>query len=112
MPISCRYFYALGTIVLTIAMPGHVQAETIQTQTNRANWSTEYRRATDFDAQSRYLEAEVIYRQILKQPRPESMNDYMYYHIQLELGKNLQSQGKCMNNCCGRNPLIPIFTWH
>ncbi|CAN1209768.1 hypothetical protein TUMEXPCC7403_06055 [Tumidithrix helvetica PCC 7403] len=74
-----------------------VQARTIvqkTVQTNIADWSTLYRQATDYDAQHRYLEAEAIYRQILKHPRPESMNDYMYSYIQVELGRNLQSQGK------------------
>lgn len=77
------------------------QAETIapvpaQTQaTDRAtDWSTLLIQARADEASYQPQAAEVIYRQILSQPHPGSMNDDMYFSIQLELGRNLENQGK------------------
>lgn len=58
------------------------------------DWSTLYRQAEDYGNRQQYREAEAVYRHILKQPRPASMNDYMFFYIQVQLGRNLQSQGK------------------
>jgi tetratricopeptide (TPR) repeat protein len=65
-----------------------------QAPIERFDWSTLYRQAEDYDSRQQYREAEAVYRHILRQPRPASMNDYMFYYIYVQLGKNLQSQGR------------------
>lgn len=66
----------------------------VQTQTDSDDWSTLLDRARDYEAGDRYAEAERLYRQILTPPRPDSMNDRMYYVVTIQLGENLQEQGK------------------
>lgn len=63
-------------------------------QINTADWSSLFKQAEDLEGEDKYLEAETIYRQILASPRPASMNDYMYYYIQIRFGQILQTQGK------------------
>jgi tetratricopeptide (TPR) repeat protein len=57
-------------------------------------WSNLMRQVEDLESKDNYLEAEAIYRQILPQPRPDSLNDFMYYYIQISFGQILQTQGK------------------
>ena len=47
-------------------------------QNNSDGWSNLLRQAKDLESEDKYSEAETIYRQILSQPRPASLNDYMY----------------------------------
>jgi tetratricopeptide (TPR) repeat protein len=63
-------------------------------QNNSDGWSNLLRQAKDLESEDKYSEAETIYRQILSQPRPASLNDYMYYYIQISFGQILQTQGK------------------
>ncbi|HBE16469.1 MAG TPA: hypothetical protein DEG17_24755 [Cyanobacteria bacterium UBA11149] len=65
-----------------------------QIQTDSADWQTLLEKAEDYENRERYQEAEILYRQILSAPQPDSMNDWMYYVIHINLGENLQAQGK------------------
>lgn len=63
-------------------------------QTNSPDWSDLFTQARDLEYADQYLEAETIYRRILSAPRPASLNDNMYYYIQIKFGQILQTQGK------------------
>lgn len=65
-----------------------------QTQTDSADWQTLLEMAEDYENSDRYQEAEILYRQILSPPQPDSMNDWMYYVIHKNLGENLEAQAK------------------
>jgi tetratricopeptide (TPR) repeat protein len=80
-------------IVIGLVIPNQTDA-IAQMQVNPTDWSTLLDRATRYQSEDRYQEAEALYRQILSPPRPASMNDTMYYIIHIELGQNLQIQGR------------------
>jgi tetratricopeptide (TPR) repeat protein len=80
---------AITPIIFPEQFPGTAKA-----QTGSAGWSDLFDQAQRLESEDKYLEAEMLYRQILSQPRPDTMNDYMYGYIQIRFGQILQTQGK------------------
>ncbi len=89
--LTCLVSIALITTPAMIPTPFPSIAHA---QTNSADWSDMFNQAQKLEGEDKYTEAEAIYRQILASPRPASMNDYMYYYIQVRFGQILQTQGK------------------
>ncbi len=79
--------------IISLAFQEIAQAQN-HAQNSSDGWSNLLRQAEDLENEDKYSEAETIYRQILSQPRPDSLNDYMYYYIQISFGQILQTQGK------------------
>jgi pentatricopeptide repeat protein len=63
-------------------------------QATVANWQDLHKQAEQAEREDRYSAAEILYRQIFSGSQPSSMNDYMYYYLQIRWGKILQVQGK------------------
>lgn len=61
---------------------------------NIPQWQDLYDRASKLDNLQQYARGEAIYRQILQEPRSTFPNDYMYYYVRLQFGRNLQAQGR------------------
>jgi len=80
---------AITPSIIPLSLQGTAHAEN-----SSDRWSNLLRQAKDLQSEDKYSEAETIYRQILSQPRPDSLNDYMYYYIQISFGQILQTQGK------------------
>jgi len=96
MVYSSRLFSSILAIALGLAIPNLSFAMEIipQTQTNSADWRALLEQARKNENDDQYPEAEALYRQILTPPRSRSINDYMFYYIQIRLGTILQTQGK------------------
>ncbi len=93
---SSRLLTCLVSIALVVTpaiIPIQFQS-IVHAQTSNSNWSNLFDQAQNLEGEDKYSEAEKIYRQILSAPRPASMNDYMYYYIQMRFGQILQTQGK------------------
>jgi tetratricopeptide (TPR) repeat protein len=82
------------SIVITPSIISPTHQGIAHAQHSSDGWSNLMRQAEDLESKDKYSEAETIYRQILAQPRPDSLNDFMYYYIQTSFGQILQTQGK------------------
>jgi tetratricopeptide (TPR) repeat protein len=109
--LTCGLSIALAIGLPCIHYQEIVHAEAVTRQ--NLIWSDLLRQAQKLEGEDKYREAEAVFRQILSQPRPESMNDYMYYYIQVSFATILQSQGKfveaiaVLQNIIDRTASIP-----
>ncbi|MBD2577442.1 hypothetical protein [Oscillatoria sp. FACHB-1406] len=100
MNFSTRLVVGLVSIVSVLAatitpaiLPERLQS-IAKAENGSAGWSNLFDQAQRLESEDKYPEAEMLYRQILSQPQPDTLNDYMYGYIQIHFGQILQTQGK------------------
>ena len=80
------------------SLPGRTQSQLPALNPTKprkpSDWVKLLDQAVQYEASHDYRSAEKIYRQLLGQPQPSSMNNYMHQYIWLNLGVNLSGQGQ------------------
>lgn len=80
------------------SLPGQTQSQRLASPSAKPRqppgWVKLLDQAVQYEASHDYRSAEKIYRQLLGQPQPSSMNNNMHQYIWLNLGVNLSEQGQ------------------
>lgn len=80
------------------SLPGQTQSQRPASPSAKPQqppgWVKLLDQAVQYEASHDYRSAEKIYRQLLGQPQPSSMNNNMHQYIWLNLGVNLSEQGQ------------------
>ncbi len=94
--LSCIVVSAL--LLHLCSLPGRTQSQRPASNPAKPRKPTDWVKLLDqagqYEASHDYRSAEKIYRQLLSQPQPRSMNNYMHQYIWLNLGVNLSEQGQ------------------
>lgn len=94
--LSCILVSAL--LLNLCSLPGRTQSQRPTSNPAKprkpSDWVKFLDQAGQYEASHDYRSAEKIYRQLLGQPQPSSMNNYIHQYIWLNLGVNLSEQGQ------------------